>query len=103
MVVAAPGVGLFDALCASGPARSWGYGPCKGLGEPLFRCQLVNFPDVWNLRFCKVPRVDLGQISGGVAPPSVATMQDKKTFTIQSARAREETKASSRLRNFREA
>ena len=85
MVVGAPGVGAFvvaltsDALPAFVPVRSWAYGPCMGLGEPLFLgVNFVNFPDVWNLRFCSVRRVNLGQVSGGVASPSVAPMQDKK-------------------------
>jgi hypothetical protein len=30
------------------------------------------------LRFCSVRRVNLGEVSGGVASPSVAPMQDKK-------------------------
>ena len=38
----------------------------------------VNFPDVWNLRFCSVRRINLGEVSGSVASPSVAPMQDKK-------------------------
>jgi hypothetical protein len=50
-----------------------------GIGEPLFQgVNFVNFPDVWNLGFCSVRRVDLGEVSGGVASPSVAPMQDKK-------------------------
>jgi Asp/Glu/hydantoin racemase len=42
MVVGAPGVDAFvvaltsDALPAFVPVRSWAYGPCMGLGEPLF-------------------------------------------------------------------
>jgi hypothetical protein len=49
---------------------------CLRFGENTPR--FVNFPDVWNLRFCSVRRVNLGQVSGGVASPSVAPMQDKK-------------------------
>jgi hypothetical protein len=44
----------------------------------FFGVDFVDFPDVWNLGFRSVRRVDLGEVSGGVASPSVAPMQDKK-------------------------
>ena len=59
-------------------------GPLMGLRAVLgvsrasfLGVNFVNFPDVWNLRFCEVWRVNLGQIPGGVASSSVATMQGK--------------------------
>ena len=84
MVVGASGVGAFVVVltpirsppsCRSThglTARAWGY------ESLLLGVNFVNFPDVWNLRFCSVRRVNLGQVSGGVASPSVAPMQDKK-------------------------
>src|SRR5215204_1427385 len=60
-----------------------------GLREPLFLgVNFVNFPDVWNRRFCSVRRVNLGQVTGGVASPSVAAMQDKKDIQDQKTRGR---------------
>src|SRR5215217_4128869 len=57
------------------PGRSWVYGPCRGYESLFLGVNFVNFPDVWNLRFCKVRRVNLGQVSGGVASLSVAPIE----------------------------
>lgn len=53
-------------------------GRLRGQESLFLGVNFVNFPDVWNLGFCSVRRVNLGEVSGGVASPSVAPMQDKK-------------------------
>src|SRR5215218_1394497 len=58
------------------PVRSWGLLAVHGVRRASFSgVNFVNFPDVWNLRFCKVRRVNLGQVSGGVGSLSVATIE----------------------------
>jgi hypothetical protein len=73
-----------DALCACGTIHSRGYVPCKGLGEHFLGVNIVNFPDVWNLRFCKVQRVNFGRMACGVASPRCGTDAGQiETFTTR--------------------
>ena len=85
MVVGAPGFSAFFVALTSRCSPRLRAGPLMGLRDvhgvrraSFLGVNFVNFPDVWNLKFCKVWHVNLGQVSGGVASPSVAPMQDKK-------------------------
>src|SRR5215203_1804767 len=84
MVVGAPGLGAFFVALtsmSSSPAGRSAHGltgRARGYESLFLGVNFLNFPDVWNLRFCKVRRVNLGQVSGGVESPSDAPMRDKK-------------------------
>ena len=70
MSSAPPGRGPLTGLPLTGLRAVHGVRRASFLGV-----NFVIFPDVWNLRFCKVRRVNLGQVSGGVALLSVAPIE----------------------------